>query len=645
MKILPFLFCLLPTMSSLAQGLAFPAVSEVKPIDGSLINTELKETSPAGSHDGETIYFARPSGEGGNKVWLSRMGAEKWGLPVEMALPNSPGMSVMQILNRTGERDPLLLLRSESEKGDPAYCLSTNGKNWGKPKKIKIKKTPDLHGAECFLTPDRKQLIVSLAIEGGRGGRDLYLCRALGEGKFDAPINLGDVNSKADEASPFLADDGTLYFASNRKDSKGKNDIYAAAKVMGNPFRWDSVANMGDKINTAFDETHFTISSYERAYFSREAADGNADIYQAALGYEEQSDMAKIAGKTLDKNSGLPLAAIVAAETVEGQWVNMTDNNPATGEFVLEVPKNEKYNVYCVVGNKRSKIVSIDLTSKSAEVDALVIYYGEWKETASIKNDLSFATPAISPAPPKKKPKEAPTTSVPAGVERVKNEASALSGLPLDEKPKEVSATSVPAGVERVKNEVSALSGLPLDEKPKEVSTTSVPAGVERVKNEVSALSGLPLDENPKEGSTTSVPAGVERVKNEASAILDAPPHEKPKEVSATSAPAGVEREKNEVSALSGLPPHEKPKEAPTTSVPAGVERVKNEASALSGAPLDEKPKEATITSVPPGVERVKNEGSALSGAPLDEKPKEAPTTSVPAGVERVKNEASALSG
>ncbi|PGH39192.1 MAG: hypothetical protein CRN43_10660, partial [Candidatus Nephrothrix sp. EaCA] len=273
-------------------------------------------------------------------------------------------MSVMQILNRTGERDPLLLLRSESEKGDPAYCLSTNGKNWGKPKKIKIKKTPDLHGAECFLTPDRKQLMVSLAIEGGRGGRDLYLCRALGEGKFDAPINLGDVNSEADETSPFLADDGTLYFASNRKDSKGKNDIYAAAKVMGNPFRWDSVANMGDKINTAFDETHFTISSYERAYFSREAADGNADIYQAALGYEEQSDMAKIAGKTLDKNSGLPLAAIVAAETVEGQWVNMTDNNPATGEFVLEVPKNEKYNVYCVVGNKRSKIVSIDLTSK-----------------------------------------------------------------------------------------------------------------------------------------------------------------------------------------------------------------------------------------------------------------------------------------
>jgi len=137
-------------------------------------------------------------------------------------------------------------------------------------------------GFPCFFNDST--IVFSSRITGGYGGSDLYITQ-FSNGKWSSPQNLGEtINTPYDETTPYLANDGrTLYYSSNTTDGIGGFDIY---KTIFNDFKkiWAKPLNLGIPINSPKDDDFFRLNNDgTQGYFSssRKEGYGERDIYVA----------------------------------------------------------------------------------------------------------------------------------------------------------------------------------------------------------------------------------------------------------------------------------------------------------------------------------------------------------------------------
>ena len=92
----------------------------------------------------------------------------------------------------------------------------------------------------------------------GLGGEDLWVSRRRSrDDAWSTPVNLGSViNTDANERSPALSRDGhLLFFASSRADGLGGFDIWVAWRAhTHDDFGWRPPVNLGPGVNTAFND-------------------------------------------------------------------------------------------------------------------------------------------------------------------------------------------------------------------------------------------------------------------------------------------------------------------------------------------------------------------------------------------------------
>lgn len=114
------------------------------------------------------------------------------------------------------------------------------------------------HPAVGYLSDGSTILYFTSDRPGGLGGRDIWYA-IIRYGKVATCANLGTpVNSDADEVTPFYDnEDGVLYFSSNRADGMGEYDIYSSK---GNRDTWTPPINLGDEINSAYNDLFFTVA-------------------------------------------------------------------------------------------------------------------------------------------------------------------------------------------------------------------------------------------------------------------------------------------------------------------------------------------------------------------------------------------------
>ncbi|KAA3627515.1 MAG: hypothetical protein DWQ02_19555, partial [Bacteroidetes bacterium] len=108
--------------------------------------------------------------------------------------------------------------------------------------------TPQNEGAQCISADGRMLIFTRCDSRAGRGGCDLYYS-AFEYGQWSEPEKVpGNVNTPAWEGQPSLSTAGqTLYFASDRKGSLGKRDIWQSTWQND---QWSEPVNLGPKINT-----------------------------------------------------------------------------------------------------------------------------------------------------------------------------------------------------------------------------------------------------------------------------------------------------------------------------------------------------------------------------------------------------------
>jgi len=136
--------------------------------------------------------------------------------------------------------------------------------------------------AHPALSLDEKKLLFASDMPGSLGQSDLYSVTINNDGTFGKPENLGpDINTEGRETFPFISGDNELYFATDGRPGLGGLDIFVS-KIADNR-TFDKVHNIGEPVNSKFDDFAFIIDSNTRkGYFSsnKKGAMGNDDIYK-----------------------------------------------------------------------------------------------------------------------------------------------------------------------------------------------------------------------------------------------------------------------------------------------------------------------------------------------------------------------------
>ncbi|MDQ3141845.1 MAG: OmpA family protein [Bacteroidota bacterium] len=148
-------------------------------------------------------------------------------------------------------------------------------------------------------------MIFSSNRAGGYGGYDLYLSQYLNN-RWTSPVNLGnEINTPFNECFPFIAKDGrTLYFSSNNLASIGGYDIFKTSYLPESK-TWILPENIGMPINSSGNETHFRLRGDGVAgVFSSDRKDksmGARDIFLAYFNYELEEQKYASKGSVLSE--------------------------------------------------------------------------------------------------------------------------------------------------------------------------------------------------------------------------------------------------------------------------------------------------------------------------------------------------------
>ncbi|MEM0999379.1 MAG: OmpA family protein [Bacteroidota bacterium] len=200
--------------------------------------------------------------------------------------------------------------------------------------------------AHPAITRDGETLYFASDMPGGYGGTDLYVSYYRGE-RWTQPENLGpEVNGPANEGYPFLTNDSTLYFSSDRAEGFGGKDIFYAHLRNG---AWTAIQNAGYPLNSPADDFSFCMtpnSPYGYFASNRKGAKGDDDIF----GFRRYKG---IDGVIVDAETGEPLDGVkVEIEDINRNIFSYLPNTNGQfrhyfrsgQEILIRVTKEEYYD-------------------------------------------------------------------------------------------------------------------------------------------------------------------------------------------------------------------------------------------------------------------------------------------------------------
>ncbi len=300
-KHLILLICMSPGACMLsaqtAPGNALPVTVDIK--NEAAVNTEGLDFSPTFYEDGIVFISTNPAGLKKRtdeqlklpamSILRSRRNADG---PLQTPEPFAKELSSLYhegpvCFDRTAEtiyfsRNSLIGGKVKIAKDDiqkmRLYTAQKSGAVWSEPVPLPFNNNEfdDCHPA---ISIDGDKLFFSSNRPGGFGGMDIYVAYRVGE-SWSEPVNLGaEVNSKGNEAFPFIHADNTLYYASDGLEGKGGLDMYY---VIPDGSEWTKPVNMGEPFNSTGDDFGLIVDLNKiNGYFSTngQTTKGGDDVF------------------------------------------------------------------------------------------------------------------------------------------------------------------------------------------------------------------------------------------------------------------------------------------------------------------------------------------------------------------------------
>lgn len=187
----------------------------------------------------------------------------------------------------------------------------------------------EYHVAHPTLSVDGRRLYFSSNMPGGYGGMDLYVT-TFKNGQWSPPTNLGPViNTEGNEIFPFLAANDRLYFASNGHLGLGGLDIFYATPQQ-DMNAWNLPVNLGAPVNSTHDDFAITFSpDLSWGFFTsdRKEGKGRDDIY----GFQKTAAPMEIV--VLDQRTRQPVSGVA----VSSAQVGLTMTTGADGKIAFDM--------------------------------------------------------------------------------------------------------------------------------------------------------------------------------------------------------------------------------------------------------------------------------------------------------------------
>jgi len=262
----------------------------------------------------------------------------------------------------------------EDTKGDIWVCQMKDG-YYTAPTKLKGEVNGFGMETACSISADGKTLYFSSDRTGGLGGKDIYRASySASDSTWVNVVNLGDsVNTPYDDDMPFIHPDGiNLFYCSKGHNSMGDYDVFRSAM---NPIdsSFSKAKNMGYPINTTADDKHFVMAAQgKNAYFSsaRRNNKGMNDILKAELETNYIRPVMLVKG-LVTSPSGPTTSSIVVRNTTNGkEYTRLV--SVSNGQFKVILPAGSKYSLAGTAGELRSAEVIADASGISTYTEKTV---------------------------------------------------------------------------------------------------------------------------------------------------------------------------------------------------------------------------------------------------------------------------------
>jgi hypothetical protein len=324
------------------------------------LNTKYSDKMPMMNDELNTIIFSTrrensigktlfEDGQYDDNVFVSYKRGDVWTEPIEL----SQNVNTTEHESATwvaADGRSMIIVRFDRTGGSIYLVHRNQDADWGQP--VKLPSPINNGSATTFgsFSPDGKLLYFVSDRKGGYGGTDIYVSEYFGNNTFGTPKNLGPkINTQYNEESPFVCQNGVLYFSSEGHTSIGGYDIFASVKdVAGN---WQMPLNIGIPFNSVKNDFFFRpMANGQMAYLSsdREGTKGSSDIFKA--------DYAK---REINTN-GIVAGTIIAPTTIDPSKsieIKIKKDKSSTFQLSYFPSKSGKFNIILPSGNKFDMVV------------------------------------------------------------------------------------------------------------------------------------------------------------------------------------------------------------------------------------------------------------------------------------------------
>lgn len=317
---------------------------------GSAINTPHWEYFPSLSADGRTLVFTRQQNRN-EDFYVSRFEEEVgWTVAEPIRSINTAKNEGAQTLSADGKTLIFTACdRSDGYGSCDLYESRLEVDGWTTPVNIGPGVNTKAKETQPSLSGNGELLFFASNRPGGQGGGDLYASARGANGRWGAPINLGEVvNTPGNEGFPFFHPDGeTLYFSSDGHPGLGNDDLFYT-KLNAEQI-WETPVNLGYPINTVDTENSLTISLDGRwAYYATDrGAEGRTattDIFVFELNEANRpGEVTYVQATVIDADTRRPLDAQVRLYDLQTNQEVANKRSGEEGTFLMVLPSGKTY--------------------------------------------------------------------------------------------------------------------------------------------------------------------------------------------------------------------------------------------------------------------------------------------------------------
>jgi hypothetical protein len=345
--------------SSLAKTMVANPINVMITNLGDSINTAFPEYAPVLNADENTLIYTtrRPNSTGGQKtpddeyfediVVSYKDEKGNWSQAKGLS-ENVNSMGHEASINLSPDGQTLIVFKDNNGNGD-IYYTSFNGTQWSILNEFGSNVNTEFWESHACLNADGTVLFFTSDRPGGHGGKDIYRCVKLPSGQWSKALNMGDnINSEYDEDGAFIHPDGqTFFYSTNGNKTMGGYDIMYATLNEDNKF--SNPTNIGYPVNTTDDDIFYVCSpDGKRGYFSSRKKEGYGenDIYRITIAEPREKFLALFKGRLIPAEGEIlpEHLVIVVRDKESNEIVGTYRPRLENGSFSTILPPGREYN-------------------------------------------------------------------------------------------------------------------------------------------------------------------------------------------------------------------------------------------------------------------------------------------------------------